>query len=618
MEKSETYSSILQTEQLLTSAAKSPSVVHHGAVYRKSESSKTKHFVTIWLPLVAHIVLCILVALLVTLKLDGYMALAHKEQSRRQPNGHYVFRVSDITSLLSAATMIIDFFGGIWIGITTWRCAFILLENNGLKVKHLSEILGGLPPQKWPRGLEWLVTIVLLCILPQQFIEPLISGSVNWNAATTNGQPVQVQSGADSAASSDWYWYLAQETTRKIYARRAAGLASIAWSVSDAQETNNSSRNFLGGVSCRHVMSSRMPVNSTLMNATIPCIEIHNIIWPVGDVPSDVWEAASSNSQNLSLVGDSPFSYYQSGVAVLFSRAEPIWNTPGTVAINQSAQMAAFPEATIFRGNMTVIMLVDRQKTTNCKPIAGNAFGNSSYTTKHVQNLMNLGNAYDENCLTYGTVHFTAGVIHAPTSKYISAQVVEVDPNSKEPDGGRAYLSTENITTAIEPSIWTREALWLMPDIMTSIAVMNTSSIPTWENLDGYTATLIRHAYLANWDMLHAWFEQNDTTLMTALPAQQRLRASVSFVQLFSWLGVTFLLPLSGILIRYMQTKYCRRGMIVDNVAVLLTDPSGVVKKHPDMTGLSTITGKDKKMRPMVLEQVEKGEPRFRLSFKPK
>jgi hypothetical protein len=33
------------------------------------------------------------------------------------------------------------------------------------------------------------------------------------------------------------------------------------------------------------------------------------------------------------------------------------------------------------------------------------------------------------------------------------------------------------------------------------IAVMNSSLLPTWDNIDGYAETLIRQSYLAAWDM---------------------------------------------------------------------------------------------------------------------
>jgi hypothetical protein len=135
--------------------------------------------------------LSLLLAALIAKKLDGYKALAYSWQRHHQPGGLYVLRVSDITTLLSAATTAINFFGNMWMGIIAWRCIFILLQNDGLKIKNVSQILSGFPPWpwkwRWPRGLEWPVLIVLLLIFPQAYIEPLFSGSVNWNFAIQFG-----------------------------------------------------------------------------------------------------------------------------------------------------------------------------------------------------------------------------------------------------------------------------------------------------------------------------------------------------------------------------------------------------------------------------------------------
>jgi len=94
----------------------------------------------------------------------------------------------------------------------------------------------------------------------------------------------------------------------------------------------------------------------------------------------------------------------------------------------------------------------------------------------------------------YGTVYFTAGVVRAPSSTFVSSQVVEYYPTVDFDDEEAVSSAIDNVANIIEPSIWTREALWLMPDVMTSLAVMNSSLLPTWMNLNNYTATLIRQS----------------------------------------------------------------------------------------------------------------------------
>ncbi|KAK1766623.1 hypothetical protein QBC33DRAFT_588842 [Phialemonium atrogriseum] len=162
---------------------------------------KTKHF-RIWAPLFGHFALCLAVTGLVALKVNGYKALAYQWQLRAQPGGGYVFRDSDVTTWLSASTTLIDIVGTMWSGILAWRCVFILLETrHGLRLDHLSQILGGYAPRKRLQGREWLVTLVLLLVIPQRLIRPLFSGSVDWNFAVDYAPSIQARSGYDSASS---------------------------------------------------------------------------------------------------------------------------------------------------------------------------------------------------------------------------------------------------------------------------------------------------------------------------------------------------------------------------------------------------------------------------------
>lgn len=561
-------------------------------------------------------------AVVVALKLNGYMALAYDWQSRHQPGNHYVLRVSDITTLLSAATTVIGFFGKMWIGIITWRYIFILLQNDGMKIHHISQMIGGLPPWKWPQRIEWPVFIILLCIFPQQYVDPLFSGSVNWNFANQFGPPFHMDSGSPTASSSLWYWYLQQASDRLRVSRQAEGLASISWTANDGQTAVDGTDGIFGGVSCRHVMSGVAAVNSTVQSAVIPCIEIHNITWPNEKVPDDIQGFAGGNNHELSIVGGIPFSDYEhSGAAVMFSRKEPQWNTASTVSLDHDNAMATFPEATRYSGNMTVIVLLLRQDANGCRPVAGSSLGNHNVFGNTGDINQQLGdNPFpswantQEDCFVYGTVYFTAGIVRPRSSTFVSSQVVEFYPNlDYDAEENTLSSSIQNITAIIEPSIWTREALWLMPDVMSSLAVMNSSLLPTWENLNNYTATLIRQSYFASWDVLHLAFEQNDTGTLNVFPAENRLQASVSFARLFAWLGITFLVPVTGFIFGYLQNRYSQRSIIIDPIAVLLTDPSGIVASYPEVSALSSVTEEDRKMGRLIMKQIQPEKAQFQL-----
>jgi len=152
---------------------------------------------------------------------------------------------------------------------------------------------------------------------------------------------------------------------------------------------------------------------------------------------------------------------------------------------------------------------------------------------------------------------------------------------------------------------------------MTKIALMNTSSMPTWNNLDGYTTSLIRQAYLANWDMLHATFEKNDTMVMTATPQLIRQIASVSTRRVLAWFGFSFLLTLSGVLLLVVQSRYCGHGIILDGPTVaLLLDPTDIVQTYPEIARLGGLTDEENEIV-MYLNRDQSGfgPPGFRLGL---
>jgi hypothetical protein len=114
--------------------------------------------IAFWSPLVAHFTLSLAITLLVALGVNGYKALAFPEQSRTQPVGgryRYVFRVSDITTLLTASIKLMDVMVAAWMSLAGWRCAMVLMEKSGLKVHQISGVVGGWPwapvaRQPWP------------------------------------------------------------------------------------------------------------------------------------------------------------------------------------------------------------------------------------------------------------------------------------------------------------------------------------------------------------------------------------------------------------------------------------------------------------------------------------
>jgi hypothetical protein len=98
--------------------------------------------------------------------------------------------------------------------------------------------------------------------------------------------------------------------------------------------------------------------------------------------------------------------------------------------------------------------------------------------------------------------------------------------------------------------------------------------------------------------MLHATFEQNDTTIMTARPQLSRQVASVSLKRVLAWEAFSFLLTLSGFLVLIVQSKYCGHGMIVDGpTAALLLDAKDVVNEYREMAELRALSEEEEAIK---------------------
>ena len=91
-----------------------------------------------------------------------------------------------------------------------------------------------------------------------------------------------------------WYWYGAQGHQQDVYTEQmhAAGFASLVWGGTSPDRRH-----------CRHLMNDNtVSVNSTVFDATIPCIQIYSITWPK-DPPSQLIRDLTLHSENISRVG---------------------------------------------------------------------------------------------------------------------------------------------------------------------------------------------------------------------------------------------------------------------------------------------------------------------------
>lgn len=521
------------------------------------ESSTWTRFLTItraWYMLIFHLLACIGLSLALIYAVDGYKAL-DGTSTPRYSTGKFTLRSGAITTLISTAVIILNVIVGIWCSTALAQCAFAELETSGLTIAQFNRMMAwpNIPRLKFT-GTSGLVMLILLANFPQAYIAPILEGSVNWAAAFQAVGDVPVASGNPEADYNLWGWYGSKLQDRQAAVRRAAGMANLAWATTNGSAVSGAARK-----RCRHIVNDdQLPANSRLANVTMPCIIINSITWPTAPGP-DIVQNVAADSELLSLSETTAFSFVNyPGNAILFDQTNTTLKLPFESALaNQeflNLEPPTYPSSFKFSGMMTAIVLLGKHYLR--APYFVDGFG-----YPQPENNFSTDFLLDQLDFTYLEVHFTVGVTTAPTSTYISSQVVEGDTEPQEDD--------------IAAGPWVHEALYLLPDVMSMVAVMNTTSLNTWGNLFNYTENLIRYSYQGSWDMLQRSFDPNTTTLVATI-ADPRVQATVSHVRVYCWLAINLLLTASIFPLLRLKAK-CNRNIVVDGpLALLLTDPTGL------------------------------------------
>ena len=483
-------------------------------------------------------------------------------------------QADDITTAVSAAMVVIRITTGAWTAQSAWRCAFILLETQGITLRQFNRMIS------WPvyflRGSTdaAIATLILLLLVPANLVAPVITGSVGWREVVLQDSPVPFQHTGPARTNSAWYSYSARMGSHLgDFLLLGISRAQIGWM--DVGKYNPRSS--------RLVTTSRQrkPAKSEVDNLTLPFLEIQRISW---DNISDVSEAITDelpyggSISGLTLTGERPFNSWFSGNAVLFD--EYLQENYPRSETNESGWEATVPSPTVFRGTKKIALLVLRRPwgVDICSSLGDTIFGNATSMVNFMDPSL-YGISVDENCFFIGTVYFTAGVIRK-RAKYITERVVEAEADSP---------------VSIEDNNWVIESLYLLPDVMPKVALANASQIPTWDNLDGYVEALIRISYQAAWGQLTDWY--NDAPLnLTAHISGRGLQAVVSLPRVIGWYCAQFLVLVSAMLL-WMLQKRSDRPLIVDTgVAALLVDAAPVLNKYDatqELSKMSYVNGSD-------------------------
>lgn len=534
-----------------------------GSATRRELDPKKKHeeLIISWYMVTLHLVACVAFAIFMIYGVDGYKALDSTSGSRysNKPGGgwQYVLRPSDVQTIIGYFGTTVNALISAWSATVVMRCAFAELEGReGLTVKQFNAMFTwpNIPPLsslKWRRG---VVLLILLLTIPQPFMTPIVTGSVNWGSAF---EERAVASGNPDAHYNRWYWWGEKLQDRQAGVKKAAGMANLAWETTHSNPTNNTSAR---QTRCRHVVNNDgNPANSRLSNVVMPCIVFHDIHWPTVPAP-EIVSGVAEKSTMVSLTvpeGTStggPFSFVNyPGNAILFDQTNTTLRRPYTDRLKADNVGSVMPAPFMFSGKMTVIVLVGKEYWgSDTTDGFGYAKPNNLFTTSSSGGQLHF---------TYLEVFFTVGIATSPRNTYLSSQVVEADQE----------LTKINI----EPGPWVLEALYLLPDVMSTVAIMNaTSSLNTWQNIHNYTENLVRFSYQGAWDMLQRSFDPN-TTVLTASIRDHRVQAAVTLVRVWAWLAASTLMSAAAVVLCFLIRRCCDRNIVVDGpLALLLSDPT--------------------------------------------
>ncbi|KAK0716371.1 hypothetical protein B0H67DRAFT_441906, partial [Lasiosphaeris hirsuta] len=453
-----------------------------------------------WAMLLVHGAMCIALALTMSLALDGYQA--GSETDPHYFEGRLLLRVHDVTTLISVALVMIKSVVGSWSTAILWASGRYMLFRSAhpesptavsfmlrRKLPPWLRLSGG--KSQMPKDVfGWASSLAILSALVQTSTGPLLTGSVEWNPTTSiSNTSVAIRSVDPATTPDDWRLYNSEGglNDKRGHLRLAAGHANLAWAETSLMDAKGNSN---VGNGCRHIVHyNGLPRGSVVEDMILPCINIRGIQWyhSADQIAPEDW--ADVESKDLSLVGDDPFSYSFPGVSAVYE-----WPR-----LRSALPTDTVPLAHLFSGTKTVALLAGRHDLTNqtdspCKNVGSTIFGNLDALPYHLQSRRVGGT---EECFLIGKLNFTAGMTRSRRARFIAPRVIEDLTPVQE--------------VRFEASPWVPEALWLLPDVMTMISIMNTSQIPTFNNIDGYVDSLTRQAFLGAWDMLSHSFDEGET-----------------------------------------------------------------------------------------------------------
>jgi hypothetical protein len=528
---------------------------------RKTPILGLKFLLSNW-SLLGHTILAVALAVGVAL-VNGLVV--NPSDAGRKSDGKTWLRASDVTTIVSAAATVVGLATSAWFSGAVWKSTFILMKNDLSLSQFKTMISISLPVRIM--GLDaFVIAAVLILSYPATISQPLLTGAIDWTTTTVFKDAGSVPAYM-GGTPEDWFYYLdaPQGSRNDGFAISALGVAAQTWS-------NVAS----SGWRCRHLGNAKsadtntpIPVNSTVENAILPCIQIHNLTWDNIPWDPEVVDLLKNNATSLSLADSNPIGpEFWGGGQVFIYDLKP-WDSPQKY-LNANKTSAQLPNSTIFSGTKKVLLQLTRQKTNNCTQVTNTGFGNATFLSQIKNAYPLVQNPTDENCYLSGTISITAGVVKSPQSRFLTARAIEAIADNLQ----------------IEPSLWNEEVLFQMPDVMSRVSMVNPSGASRSNDVESYVAEILAVSYMAAWDIF--FVESDNSTSTGDLKVNQlvnMLVARVDKIRVFSWLAISLLLVIFGVILLWLEFKRLGRWVTNGPAAALTIDTSSL--KERDLTSLS-------------------------------
>ena len=572
----------------------------HHCQRRKDDSGWWNHFINWWI-LPIHLTLAALFTLIALKVLQGRAFIVAGSSYRNHNSSMIILSQADVNTLISLALTAIRTLAGCWLTLTSWRMAFISLEQNGATLNEIDYLVSfRIPPLRfWGRG-KWDSRWTLLSMwaifflaLPTQFVAAIFNGAINWIPSTGYTQldsPVSITTASSVApqwnAHNDWL------NNRYYEVLSASGLASLA---SPMNFVANSSTGSGYRAPSRRFIPSLVgeAVNSTLRNVTLPYFEIHSLDWitsadQINDeemkhlktVISEPNVAAFAYGGHLQADDGTkftnPFSLGTDTARLILVNTD-IWTRAPR---NNQTQNYEYPLPTVDTSQKWVI--IASQFGANCSTSSAD-FGDISriYQYSSPSPISGAG------CFHFARINYTAAAMICKDCRIVSHGAVEA---SNETSHSSAWVPIPDSLVA--------NAISMIPEVLFYTKISNSSQVPTWQNLDGYTCGMIATAYQASWNALtNQWRGSPMETTVISNPYPV-LIAQVNRFRIVLWFGLNAVLTVSGILLALLQ-KHCQHKAVRNPaIAALLLDTTALLDQ--DTTGLCnavTLRKEDKSLR---------------------